>query len=402
MLLLLGALVLLVAGLKAAQGVFVPLLLAFFVATVSLPITTWLCGKRVPRTLAVLLTVLVDFSFLVGILLLTATLVEDLQVKWNAKYAAEFSSRVQTGAVTLANTLDAWGVQEAQTKVDTAITTNLENLQHIRFEKVWDLGTGLLGRVVGFFGTFLVVLVLTVFMLFEAQRFGQRLDAISLARGPDISRMLSSTKDIQQYLAIKTGVSLATGLLAGLLCWAAGLDFFILWGILAYVLHYIPVIGSIVAGIPPTLLSLIVFGVPNAVVVAGGYLLINNFLGNVVEPMVMGRRFGISTLVIVVSMMFWGWVWGPLGMLLSVPITMLLKVILDSSDEFRWISVAIASEHPPVTLVRKWSRPGPPPTAAAAAIPPPPAKRLKVASRTLTNRPGAVPAAGRCGGHPAR
>lgn len=368
-LLLLGALVLLVAGLKAAQGFFLPILLAFFVATVSLPITNWLCRKKVPRAIAVLLTVLVDFAFIVGVILLAVTMVDELQVKWNTKYATEMSSRVQSVSGSLAKTLDSWGVQDADTKIHTAVVTNLDNLQNIRFEKIWDVGTGLLGHLVGFFGTFLVVLILTVFMLAEAKMFGQRLEAISLARGPNIARMLSATRDIQRYLAIKTVISLATGFLAGLLCWAAGLDFFVLWGILAYALHYIPVIGSIIAGIPPALLALILFGVPDAVVVAGGYLLINNFLGNVVEPLLVGRRFGISTLVVLVSVMFWGWVWGPLGMLLAVPITMMLKVVLDGSDEFRWISVAISANHAPATVVKKLMESVPPQDPSPPAVP---------------------------------
>lgn len=347
---LIGSLVLLVAGLKAAQDFFLPIMLAFFVATVSLPITNWLVRKRFPRSLAVLVTVLVDFSFIVALLLLASTLVDDLQTKWNNRYAAEVTSRVQTESVSLARTLEKWGVQDAREKIDVAVQRNLENLQNIRFERVWDLGTGLLGRVIGFFGAFLVVLILTIFMLLEAGMFGSRLDSISQARGPNIARLLSATRDIQRYLAIKTIISLATGILAGVLCWIAGLDFFILWGILAYALNYIPVIGSIVAGVPPTVLALITSGVPSAAIVAGGYLLINNVLGNFLEPMLVGRRFGISTLVIVIAVMFWGWVWGPLGMLMAVPITMMLKVVLEGSDEFRWISVAISADHSPEVI----------------------------------------------------
>ncbi|MBN8459959.1 MAG: AI-2E family transporter [Verrucomicrobia bacterium] len=346
-LILIGSLVLLVAGLKAAAGFFLPILLAFFVATVSLPITTFLTRRRFPRSLAVLVTVLVDFSFIVALLLLGSTLVDDLQDKWNTRYAAEVSNRVQSESTSLAKTLESWGVKDAREKINTAVQRNLENLQNIRFERVWDLGTGLLGRVVGFFGGFLVVLILTIFMLLEADMFGRRLDAVSQARGPNIARLLNATKDIQRYLAIKTVISLATGILAGFLCWLAGLDFFILWGILAYALNYIPVIGSIVAGVPPTILALITSGVPSAAIVAGGYLLINNVLGNFLEPLLVGRRFGISTLVIVVAVMFWGWVWGPLGMLMAVPITMMLKVVMEGSDEFRWIAVAISADHTP-------------------------------------------------------
>ena len=369
-LVLIGSLVLVVGGLKVAQGFFLPILLAFFVATVSLPVTRWLVNRGLPRALAVLITVLMDFSFIVAVLLLGLTLAGELQDKWNTKYAAELSRRVQTESFARAETLSSWGVHDAQQKINEVVKSNLQNLQNIRFERVWDLGTGLLNRVIGFFATFVLVLILTVFMLLEAHQYESRLRAIRRAHGPNIARLLSATKDIQRYLAIKTVVSLATGILAGILCWAAGLDFYILWGILAYALNYIPVIGSIVAGVPPTVLALVVSGVPDALVVAGGYLLINNFLGNFLEPLFVGRRFGISTLVVVVAVMFWGWVWGPLGMLIAVPITMMLKVMLEGSEEFRWISVAISSVHSQPSP----HRPPPKPTDPSPAALPEPTK----------------------------
>jgi len=340
----LAAVVIIVAGLKAAQGFFLPVLLAFFVATASFPITAALRNRKVPRSIAVLLTVLIDFAFIAGIIVLGVTLVGDLQQKWDEKYAAQFSNQVRTASESLAVKLDQMGVEDAKDKIRLAVENNLANLQDIRFEKIWDVSTGLLGQVVGFFGASLIVLILTIFMLLEARMFGRRLESISRARGPNISRMLTATRDIQRYLVIKTVISLITGILAGVLCWAAGLDFYVLWGILAFALNFIPVIGSLVAGVPPTILALLVAGLPNAILVAGGYLLINNFLGNFIEPMLVGRRFGISTLVVVISVMFWGWVWGPLGMLLAVPLTMVLKVVLDGSEEFRWIGVAISAE----------------------------------------------------------
>ncbi len=345
-LLLMAALVVVVAGLKVSRGFCVPVLLAFFVATVSFPLTAWLRDRKVPRSLAVLLTVLFDFSFIAGVIVLAVNLVGDLQRKWDERYAAQFSEKIRSGAESLAATLDQWGVEDSHEKIRLAVENNLTNFQQIRFERIWDVGTGLLGHVVGFFGTSLAVLILTCFMLSEARMFGRRFAAISQARGPNMGRMLSATRDIQRYLAIKTGISLLTGLLAGVLCWSAGLDFYVLWGILAFALNFIPVIGSLVAGVPPIILALLVAGLPTALIVALGYLLINNFLGNFVEPLLVGRRFGISSLVIVVSVLFWGWVWGPLGMLLAVPLTMVLKVILDGSDEFRWIAVAISAEQP--------------------------------------------------------
>lgn len=339
-----ATLVIIIAGLKEAQTFLMPILIAAFIATISFPLLNLLREKKVPRPIAVFLTVAVDFVFLAALAVLAFTLVGDLQEKWNDKYAAEVSGQIRELSKSLANKLNDYGVVDAQKKIDEAVNNNLASLKNIRFEKIWDLGTDVVERVIAFFGTFILTLILIVFMLSEARMFGRRFEAISHARGPNLAKILNASKDIQRFLAIKTVISLATGLLAGILCWAVGLDFYVLWGLLAFFLNFIPVIGSIVAGVPPTILTLLVADFPTALVVAGGYLLINNFLGNFLEPMLVGRSFGISTLVIVISVVFWGWLWGPTGMLLAVPLTMILKVILENSDEFRWIGIAISSE----------------------------------------------------------
>jgi AI-2 transport protein TqsA len=229
-------------------------------------------------------------------------------------------------------------------KVREMVDQNIQALGSVEFDRVLSVGTDVVGRVFTFFGTAFVILILTVFMLTEARMFGRRFEAICDARGPNFQRMLSATRDIQRYLGIKTLISLATGVLAGLLCWAAGLDFFLLWGIVAFTMNYIPVVGSIIAGVPPMMLAMLDKGMASGVAVAGGYVLINVLLGNFIEPMLMGRRFGLSTLVVVLSVLFWGWLWGPIGMLLAVPLTMMLKVVLDNSEDFRWIAVAISKE----------------------------------------------------------
>lgn len=343
-LILVAALVVIIAGLKQAQGFLIPVMLAFFIATVSFPITNWLRNRGIPRALAVLITVLVDFAFLAGVVLLAITIIGDLQEEWNNQYFNLTRDRIEEGSDALAKQLEHWGVDNAPEQINEAVTKNLAQMREIDFMQVLNIGSDVLGRVVSFLGTSLIVIILTVFMLTEARMFSRRMDAICDARGPNIQRMLSALKDTQRYLGIKTIISLVTGLLAGILCWVAGLDFFILWGILAFALNFIPVIGSIIAGIPPTLLALLVHGPPEAIAVLGGFFIINTFLGNFIEPMLMGSRFGLSTLVVLLSVMFWGWIWGPIGMLLAVPLTMVMKVILDNTQEFRWIAVAIGKE----------------------------------------------------------
>jgi AI-2 transport protein TqsA len=219
-------------------------------------------------------------------------------------------------------------------------------LRNIKFGQIWSLGSGVVGRVLTFFATAGVVIVLTIFMLSEAQGFSRRFGAIQAARGPNFQRLAGAMQDTQRYLGIKTIISLATGVLAGVLCWVAGIDFFLLWGILAFVMNFIPAVGSLIASVPPILLALIAKdgGTTNAIVVGCGYGLINMFLDNFVQPTLLGKRFGLSILVVVLCVLFWGWLWGLIGIVLAVPLTMILKVVLDNSDEFRWVAVAIGQE----------------------------------------------------------
>jgi AI-2 transport protein TqsA len=346
MVLLFAALVIAVAGLRAAQSFFVPMLLAFFIATVSYPVTDWLQRHRVPPVLAVLLTVLVDFAFLAAVVVLGVTIIGDLQERWDAEYYELARAKILEANGAIAGKLGEWGVEDAADKLNEFTNENLAEMRNVKFAQIWNLGTGVVGRVLSFFATSGVVIVLTVFMLSEAQGFSRRFGAIQEARGPNFERLTDAMRDTQRYLGIKTVISLATGLLAGGLCWAAGLDFFLLWGILAFVMNFIPVVGSLIASIPPVLLALIAKdgGPTDAILVAGGYGLINMFLDNFVQPMLLGRRFGLSILVVVLCVLFWGWLWGLIGIILAVPLTMILKVVLDNSEEFRWVAVAIGQE----------------------------------------------------------
>ena len=344
LLLIMGTVVVLIAGLRAAESFFVPVLLAFFIATISFPITNWLREHKVPRLLAVLLTVLVDFAFIAGILLIVLSMVGDLQTKWTLTYQPAIYEKILGSRDWAVDTLTSWKVDDAQAHVDKVTSELLTQVSTVNVADILNVSRSVIGGIASFIGTTFIVLILTVFMLTEARMFGRRIGAICEARGPDLQRMFSATKDIQRYLGIKTAVSFATGLLAGFLCWSAQIDFFVLWGIVAFALNYIPVVGSVVAGLPPALLALIQYNWPIALAIVIGYVAINVFLGNFIEPMLLGRRFGLSTLVVVISVLFWGWIWGPVGMLLAVPLVMLLKVVLENSPEFRWIAVALSME----------------------------------------------------------
>lgn len=333
------------AGLKAAAGFFIPILLAAFIATASVPMTDWLRRHKFPRSLAVAITVLVDFAFLAAIVFVGISLLGDLQGKWDTKYQGLLTEKVADASVSITELLEKWKVEGAKEKVDAYFKEKFTNsFKEIDFNQLWNFSTDIFNRVIKFLGTSFIVFVLTVFMLTEARMFGRRLNAIRKADGPNFQRLMSAVHDIQKFLGMKTIISLFTGVLAGFVCWLAGLDFPILWGILAFALNYVPVVGSVIAGIPPVILALLLQGGWSAFAVGICYGLINIALGNLVEPMLMGRRFGLSTLVVIISVLFWGFIWGPVGMLLAVPITMMLKVGLDNSSDFRWLAIAMSKE----------------------------------------------------------
>jgi predicted PurR-regulated permease PerM len=149
---------------------------------------------------------------------------------------------------------------------------------------------------------------------------------------------------VNNYLAIKTLVSIATGIVVSIMLWAFGLDFPILWGVLAFLLNFIPNIGSIIAAVPAISLAILQLGPAQAGFIGLGYLTINTVMGNVVEPKYLGKGLGLSALVVFLSLIFWGWLLGTVGMLLSVPLTMILKIGLQSSAEGRWFAVLLSGD----------------------------------------------------------
>ena len=132
---------------------------------------------------------------------------------------------------------------------------------------------------------------------------------------------------------IKSIVSAATGALVAFCLWVIGVDYPLMWGMLAFAFNFIPTIGSIIAAVPPVLLALVQLGPGSALAVAVCYIVLNLTIGNVVEPRFMGKGLGLSTMVVFFSLLFWGWVFGPIGMLLSVVLTIIIRIMLESSEE---------------------------------------------------------------------
>jgi predicted PurR-regulated permease PerM len=183
-----------------------------------------------------------------------------------------------------------------------------------------------------------------IFILLEASTIETKIEAAFGRSTQSLRRPRVFLTNLGNYLGIKTVVSMATGLAAGLLTWTIGVDFPLLWAMLAFLLNYVPTIGSIIAAVPAVLMALVQLGPGEASATAIGFAAINVVFGNFIEPRLMGYGVGISPLVVFIGLVFWGWVFGPVGMLLSVPLTMTLKLGLESDERTRWIAILLGSE----------------------------------------------------------
>ena len=338
----LACLVVVVAGLKQAALFFVPVVVAFFLAVLSYPLMGWLMKKKVPHTVALIMTVGTIVLFL-GLMGWAAYgLVAKLSTEFPA-YLIRLKGMVEESAVWLEKDMHFEGAIKAVEQFNLQSLVDLARQQDV-MKALASYAGSTFGAVALFLGALILVLVLMMFILMEAPGTQSRADVVHQAGGPDFSVLMQSATDIQKYLGVKTLISAATGLLAFLWCWAFGLKYPLLWGILAFLFNYIPAVGSSAASIPAIIEALVNQGVGSAIGVGIGYGLINFGLDNFLQPMLMGRKFGISGLVVVLSVLFWGFVWGPIGMFLAVPLTMMMKVVLENTNEFRWVSVAMAKK----------------------------------------------------------
>jgi len=290
----------------------------------------WLQANRVPTVLAALLIVLT---------ILTALTVVGVVV---GRSLAAFTAALPAYQEQLQGIMDGAVAFLAQ------YTDSDQSVERVRdlINPGWAMGLAatLLNAVRDIMTNTLLITFTVIFILLEASSFPTKIDAAFGESARSLTGARQFLDDLGRYLGIKTLVSIVTGLLVWLLTWRLGLDFPRLWGMLAFLLNYIPTLGSIIAAVPAVLLALVQLGVPEATATAVGFMAINIAFGNFIEPRLMGYGVGISPLIVFVGLIFWGWVFGPVGMLLSVPLSMSLKLALENDERTRWVAVFIGSQ----------------------------------------------------------
>lgn len=329
----LASLVIIIAGVKAADELFVPFLMALLVAIVASPALLWFVRLGISEWLAMILVVLIMLGAAVGVGMLVGNSIDDFQ-RALPTYEVRLRELVGSGI----NWVNKYGLSVSS----ESLLKYLDPAQAMK----------LVGRTVNAFGGVLTnsffILLTAIFLLFELAHFPDKMRSVLKDADQSISQFSGIALNVNRYLGIKTLASIATGVFITIWLYIVGVDFPVLWGLLAFLLNYVPNIGSIIAAVPAVLLGLVELGVGHALWAGGGYLIANMVIGNIIEPRFMGRGLGLSTLVVFVSLVFWGWVLGPVGMFLSVPLTMAVKVALESNESSRWIAVMLGSDVPVV------------------------------------------------------
>ena len=327
-----AAVVVVIAGMKAAAPILVPFLLSGFIAIICAPPLFWLESRGLPTILALLLVI----AAIVVLTFVTATLVGS-SINDFYRDLPLYEARLREETAGLLSWLESKGLE----------------LHNLPLEQILDPGAAmkLVGSMLSGLGGVLtnafMILLTVVFILLEASSFPRKLHAALTNPGASLEHFEQFIHNIQRYMSLKTWISLATG--ATIAAWLTllGVEYPLLWGLLAFLLNYVPNIGSIIAAVPAIMMAFIQLGIGPALATAAGYLVVNIAVGSVIEPRVMGRGMGLSTLAVFLSLLFWGWVLGPVGMVLSVPLTMILKIALESRDDTRWFAVLLGPETPP-------------------------------------------------------
>lgn len=325
----LACLIIIFAGLRMAQPIVVPFILAIFLSVIFAPPYMWLLKKGIPTALSLGLVLVASiFLFLiVGALIGTslAGFSEDLPL---------YQIRLQNIFNDIIEWLSHFGIRISNDLV----------LDYFNPAVAMQVVASTLTELGGVLTNAFLIILAVVFILLEITSYPAKIRAIFGDSEDSFEQFRKILVSVRHYLAIKTIISLATGVVISVWLLILGVDYALLWGLVAFLLNYIPNLGSIIAAFPAVLLALVQLGVGHALATAAGFLLVNVLMGNIFEPRVMGKGLGLSTLVVFLSLVFWGWILGPVGMLLSVPLTMVLKVGLEEQDTTKWLAIVLGSE----------------------------------------------------------
>jgi len=318
-----------VLGMKYTASILSPILLAVVIAVSVDPLINWLERKGLSSGLALLVTLILMFLVIVGVIGLIGYSISGMTAS-----VPQYADNLQGQNENLGTFLNSRGI-------DTP------SLQGIDFSPVLKYVGTLFGGILGLFSGLLMMLMVFIFLLVATPGLTNKVSTDFSADSPTIDRFRGLANDLREYVSITTGINFLVGAVNTVFLLILGVDFAILWGFLAFLLGYIPSVGFWLALIPPAALAFMEFGTTKALIVVIGYVVINGGVQNFIQPKLMGKGLNLSSLVVVLSLFFWAWVLGPMGALLAVPLTMIVKdVILDAFDDTRGLADLMSAGSP--------------------------------------------------------
>ncbi len=320
---LVAGVVIIVAGLHAARVMLAPLALGVFVAGISLPAMTWLRRRGAPTAVAILLVVALNALLLTFVGWVVVQTVNELRVE-----LPSYLARAASTEGLVRSYLSSRGIEMAPDFYSTLVQP----------ERLLETVTSAARNITSVLAFFLLILLYVVFVLAESVVLPAKVRRVMGPRASALAGGAEVLAHVQRYLALKTLISLATGALVSASAAVLGVDFALFWGLLSFLLNYIPTIGSFVAAVPGILVALLQLGPQSAFLFAMGYLIVNVIIGSIIDPIVTGRQLRLSPLVVLVSLVFWGWTWGPIGAFLSVPLTITLRMVMERVESLRPIA----------------------------------------------------------------
>ncbi|MBN1665389.1 MAG: AI-2E family transporter [Deltaproteobacteria bacterium] len=329
-LVILASFVIVVAGMKAANSLLVPFFLAIFIAVICAPPMFWLQRKGLPKVLALslILVAILLIGFLFGLLIVPS--LNDF-----LSSLPDYQKQLSSTMADLIIWMRGKGINIPQKELTGALHPGW----------VMTLAGDIFSALSNVFANAFMILLAVVFILLEAADFPVKLRVMLKNPEKSLSAIEKFSQNAKRYLVIKTAVSALEGVVIWLWLIIIGIDYPILWGTLSFLMNFIPNIGAMIAALPAVLLALVQYGPWSALLTGVGFIVVNVVLGNLVEPKLMGKGLNLSTLVVFFSMVLWGWVLGPVGMILSVPMTSLAKIAFESYEETRGIAVMLGSSH---------------------------------------------------------
>lgn len=329
--LLLASLVVIIAGMRAASAIIVPFLLSVFIAVMCTGPFSWMRRKGIPPAIAIVLIISVILSAIFGLGTYIWGSLIDL-----SEQLPRYRALMLDELINLIVRLRKYGIYLSQQVVIDYFDTG----------SIMEIIANILSGVGNILVNAILIMFTVVFVLLESPSFLAKIKSAFNVSPHTLEVFDFIIACVKKYLGIKTWISLATGISVMLWLMAVGVKYPVLFGVTAFLLHYIPNIGSLIAAVPAVLLALVDSGLGTAGLTIVGYSAVNLVFGNILEPIFMGRGLSLSTLVVFLSLIFWGWVLGPVGMLLSAPLTMIFKITCESFPSSRWIGILLDAEAP--------------------------------------------------------